>query len=268
MLRPARSRWTVSPTRTRLERVRARSRASTARSTATDRTSPVGGERQRRRGVEPPAAGPRIGRLADGRERCRGRPQASSGIAAASAQSSGGQIRSSVSVRASPASTTGWRTSQRRKRRFVTRPRTTVVVERAGEPVEGRRAVRRPRPRSSRASGRTGRRSRPRLDPGVDPDPLAGRPAERLDPPGRRQEAGLGVLGVEADLDRVTGRRRRSRCRSPSGSPAAIRSWSATRSRPVTSSVTGCSTWRRVFISRKRVAPRSSSRNSQVPALT
>ena len=49
---------------------------------------------------------------------------------------------------------------------------------------------------------------------------------------------------------RVGGRRRA--CSKPSGSPAAIRSWSATRSRPVTSSVTGCSTWSRVFISRKK----------------
>ncbi len=37
----------------------------------------------------------------------------------------------------------------------------------------------------------------------------------------------------------------------PSGSPAATRSCSSTRSRPVISSVTGCSTWRRVFISMK-----------------
>ena len=36
-----------------------------------------------------------------------------------------------------------------------------------------------------------------------------------------------------------------------SGSPSATRSWSSTRSSPVMASVTGCSTWRRVFISRK-----------------
>ena len=36
-----------------------------------------------------------------------------------------------------------------------------------------------------------------------------------------------------------------------SGSPAARRSCSSTRSTPVTASVTPCSTWRRVFISRK-----------------
>ena len=38
---------------------------------------------------------------------------------------------------------------------------------------------------------------------------------------------------------------------NPSGSPRATRSCAATRSMPVTHSVTGCSTWRRVFISRK-----------------
>ena len=37
---------------------------------------------------------------------------------------------------------------------------------------------------------------------------------------------------------------------------------------PVVSSVTGCSTWSRVFISRNVKVPRSSSRNSHVPALT
>ena len=40
-----------------------------------------------------------------------------------------------------------------------------------------------------------------------------------------------------------------------SGSPAATRSCSLTMSIPVTISVTGCSTWRRVFISRKKNSP-------------
>ena len=46
-----------------------------------------------------------------------------------------------------------------------------------------------------------------------------------------------------------------SSCVNESGSPAATRSCSATRSRLVTSSVTQCSTWRRVFISRKKNSP-------------
>ena len=36
------------------------------------------------------------------------------------------------------------------------------------------------------------------------------------------------------------------------GCPAAIRNWPFTRSNPVTISVTGCSTWMRVFISIKK----------------
>ena len=109
--------------------------------------------------------------------------------------------------------------------------------------------------------------SSPRVDPGVHPDAVAGRPAQRLDAAGRRQEPVLRVLGVQPDLDRMTGRRHVGLA-NPSGSPAAIRSWSSTRSRPVTSSVTGCSTWSRVFISRKTGSPRSSTRNSHVPAPT
>ena len=54
-----------------------------------------------------------------------------------------------------------------------------------------------------------------------------------------------------------------------SGSPAAMRSCSATRSRPVTSSVTGCSTWMRQLHSRKKCSPvAASTMNSTVPRLT
>ena len=73
--------------------------------------------------VEPPAARPRI-RLPRLQRAEPPRPttRRRRGCAARSVQSSGGQIRSSVSVRASPARTTGWRTSQRRNRRFVIEP--------------------------------------------------------------------------------------------------------------------------------------------------
>src|SRR5665648_798937 len=54
----------------------------------------------------------------------------------------------------------------------------------------------------------------------------------------------------------------------PSGSPAAIRSCSRTRSMPVTSSETGCSTCRRVLTSRKDTVPSEPTRNSHVPAPT
>ena len=54
----------------------------------------------------------------------------------------------------------------------------------------------------------------------------------------------------------------------PSSSPAAIRNISRTRTRPVTSSDTGCSTCRRVFTSRNEIVPSCPTRNSQVPAPT
>jgi hypothetical protein len=50
--------------------------------------------------------------------------------------------------------------------------------------------------------------------------------------------------------------------------PDAMRSCAITRSRSVTCSVTVCSTWMRGFISMNTWLPRSSSRNSTVPALT
>ena len=53
---------------------------------------------------------------------------------------------------------------------------------------------------------------------------------------------------------------------SGAGSPAATRSCHSTRSVPVTSSVTGCSTWSRVFISMNQNSPPGSRRNSTVPA--
>ncbi len=56
--------------------------------------------------------------------------------------------------------------------------------------------------------------------------------------------------------------------RSSSVSPAAMRIWDCTRSASVTSSVTVCSTWMRGFISMNTCLPRSSTRNSTVPALT
>ena len=44
--------------------------------------------------------------------------------------------------------------------------------------------------------------------PGVDPDPGAAREAQQRDPPGRRGEPQLRVLGVDPGLDRVADRRR------------------------------------------------------------
>jgi hypothetical protein len=54
----------------------------------------------------------------------------------------------------------------------------------------------------------------------------------------------------------------------PSASPSAMRNISRTRSMPVTSSLTGCSTCSRVFTSRNEIVPSCPTRNSQVPAPT
>ena len=84
-----------------------------------------------------------------------------------------------------------------------------------------------------------------RARPGTPPAPSsATRPVA-----GRKSLAG--ILGVEARLDGVAGERElllreRQRLR-----PAATRICQRTRSSPVTISVTGCSTWRRVLTSRK-----------------
>ena len=59
-----------------------------------------------------------------------------------------------------------------------------------------------------------------------------------------------GMLGVDAAFDGVAAKRMSS-CVSDSGEPAAMRICSLTRSTPVIISVTGCSTWMRVFISMK-----------------
>ena len=66
-----------------------------------------------------------------------------------------------------------------------------------------------------------------------------------------REEIVVGILGVDAALDGMAAQRFTSSCLNGSGSPAAMRICRWTRSRPVTNSVTGCSTCRRVFISRK-----------------
>ena len=77
------------------------------------------------------------------------------------------------------------------------------------------------------------------------------------------QEAAPGVLGVDPELDRVAARPPGRRSRAPrrrrcgtSRAPGRC---------PVTSSVTGCSTCRRVLTSRNEIVPSWPTRNSQVP---
>ena len=99
------------------------------------------------------------------------------------------------------------------------------VVVRRDLVARRRRGCRRARP------GRPGMRSRSRARGG--------------------REVPVGVLGVDAALDGVPLRSGSSSCPNESRSPAATRICSLTRSTPVTTSVTGCSTWMRVFISMK-----------------
>jgi hypothetical protein len=59
------------------------------------------------------------------------------------------------------------------------------------------------------------------------------------------------MLGVDAALDGVAANLELRGRIASSRSPAAMRNCAFTRSTPVIASVTGCSTWMRVFISMK-----------------
>ena len=171
-----------------------------------------------------------------------GRRPASS---ARAAPSPGGQIRSSVSIRASPSRTTRLPDEPAQEAQVRDQPEDDRLVE---GPREPRRA---PRARSRAVGDDLGEhRVEARADhvadrdPGVHPDRRRrAASASASTRPVAGQEAGLGVLGVEADLDRVAaGRggvdlglaeperlarrdraagRRRGRARSPARSPGA-----------------------------------------------
>ena len=87
------------------------------------------------------------------------------------------------------------------------------------------------------------------IDAGIDAHAEAAGRVEVGDPAGRGGE-GPRVLGVDAALDGVA-LEATSSCVNERPRPAATRICSRTRSMPVTASVTGCSTCRRVFISMK-----------------
>ena len=179
--------------------------------------------------------------------------------------------------------------------------RARSAAEPAGAGTRGSwrgRASRSGRARRDQPRGGAPRRSAPAGDhlrqQGVEPPAhlvAPATPASTRRPPRRRSESGAPagqrtattrpadgrnsrgrVLRVEADLDRMPARppaAPRSRA-APAQDPRAVPrrqcSWTATRSRPSTSSVTGCSTWSRAFISRNTNDPSSPTRNSQVPA--
>ena len=89
-----------------------------------------------------------------------------------------------------------------------------------------------------------------RIEHAVETHSVAAGNAERSDGARVRGEAFRRVLGVDADLDRMAADAHLILA-DAKRSPPAIRIISRTRSMPVTISVTGCSTWMRVFISRK-----------------
>ena len=81
-------------------------------------------------------------------------------------------------------------------------------------------------------------------------DALGRRPI-RDQPADRRQVIAIRILRIDSALDRPAGELHIALLECESFSPAATRVICSTRSMPVTSSVTGCSTCSRVFISRK-----------------
>ena len=103
----------------------------------------------------------------------------------------------------------------------------------------------------------------------VQPDPRTARRPVAGDAAGVGAEAVGRVLGGDPALHRRTAHLEAnpgSAQGRPASPPSAMRIWLATRSTSVISSVTVCSTWMRGFISMNTWWPRSSSRNSTVPA--
>ena len=203
---------------------------------------------------------------------CRSAPgsRVSSRASAAAASTSSGAgapclpttMRSARPVSRRPAWTSGSASSARRKATLVGTPRIDRVRQRGVQAAQRAGAVRAPGDDLGQhrvvGAGDGRRPGRGRSRPG-----RAGRSA-RAAPARCRRSAGSRAPGPR----RRRGPRRRGR-RSParrpgangSRSPAATRSCHSTRSRPETSSVTGCSTWSRVFISMKK------NSNSPAPGL-
>ena len=161
----------------------------------------VDGRASRRR-VEPPAAGPR--RAVPARRAVpRPRDQAASGRAVAL----GPPVRRPDAVErvgaclAVPDDRLAHEPAQEPQvRRHAEHDR---GIERRGQPVQRRRPVRAVGDDLGQHRVEAARDLVPVRDAGVDPDAVAARPAEVLEPSGRRQEPVLGILGVQPDLDGV-----------------------------------------------------------------
>ena len=200
--------------------------------------------RARRRGAS--RRGARTGRRRRARRR---RERGGARRARPARRSSGGSTGSRRPIRPvsiSPARTSSRASSERRKPTFVARPRIAVLGQRAVQAGERGRAVRAVGDHLGDHRVVVGADHRAGLDRGVDAHAVrVARPAA----PGRR----TGRSCASSALMRASiAWPRHARPRTSSASPAATRSCSSTRSRPVTSSVTGCSTCSRAFISRKK----------------
>ena len=103
----------------------------------------------------------------------------------------------------------------------------------------------------------------------VEPDPHAAGAAEDLEPADPRLEPLGGILGGDAALDGGAANVDRVLAQADvvERLTAAMRICACTKSTPVTSSVTVCSTWMRGLASMKKWLPLPSTRNSNVPAL-
>ena len=95
-----------------------------------------------------------------------------------------------------------------------------------------------------------GRDLQPGLDPAVAARDRRAGSVTSVSAPGAGPEVARRILGVDA-RPRWPRPAPAAPARAASSSPAAWRTIHSTRSTPVTSSVTPCSTWRRVFTSRK-----------------
>ena len=139
-----------------------------------------------------------------GERRDRPRPRPRPGSPPGSAQSSGGQIRSSVSVRASPSRTTGCADQPAQEPQVRDEAEDDRLVERRAS--AGRALPSRSAPHAMILASIGSNRpptSVPWSIPASTRMPSPAGQRRRLDPTGRRQEPVLGILGVEPDLDRV-----------------------------------------------------------------
>ncbi len=174
-------------------------------------------------------------------------PYTSTGTSASTRPSAS---RSTSPVSNSPATTAGWASKRRRNPALVGTPRVTVS---ASAPRSLRSAVARSGPYAMTFDSIGSYRlptSVPSLSPESvrTPSPDGSCRARTVPPDGRNPREGSSAQTRASTACPV---RRTSSCAKGSGSPDATRSCHSTRSRPVISSVTGCSTWRRVFISMK-----------------